>query len=138
MINPLIISRLIEAGYGVYLPVDGGSDLVGVPPVDHGGVDDYQIIHCACVSQDKDHSPILKCPAVAMITAACDVVTRTVWIIPKGCVEERKSLRLGKDMEEFIVPEPKSPSFKEAQKIRRERLETLEEDVRKGIERMKG
>lgn len=132
MINPLIISRLIEAELRVYLPVDGGSDLV----VTNGSTLD--MCYCGVVSQDKTHSPILKCPADAMLTAACDPVTRTVWLIPKDFVEGKKSLRLGKDMEEFIVPEPKSPSFKEAQRIRRERLEALDEDVRRGIERMKG
>ena len=72
------------------------------------------------------------------MVAVCDVITRTVWVIPKDYVTNRRSLRMGKDMEEFIVPEPSSPSFKEAQAMRKRRLESVEEDVRKSIERMKG
>ena len=134
MINPLIVSRLIEAGYTVYLPVDGAAALV----VRKHAENEFHECLCTNVSQDLHHSPILKCPSDSMIVAVCDVVTGTVWIVPREYVEDRKSLRMGKSMEEFIVPEPSSPSFKEAQEMRKRRLEAVEEDVRKSIERMKG
>lgn len=138
MINPIIISRLIEAGYGVYLPVDGDSRIVVTLPIEDGSIDDYQIIWCTTASQDKDHSPIVKCPLRAMITAVVDVVVGCVWVIPADLVEGRKNLRLGRDMEEFIIPQPISPSFREAQEKRKRRLKALEEDTRKAIERIKG
>lgn len=134
MINPLIISRLIEAGYTVYLPIDGAAAVVVREPRGDALCECY----CVNVSQDQDHSPILKCPADPMIVAAADVTTGTVWIVPVDYVAERKTLRMGRDMEEFIVPQPKSPSFKEAQEMRKRRLKALEEDVRKSIERIKG
>ena len=133
MINPIIISRLIEGGYTVFLPLDGAAALVVRKK---GG--ELQECFCTSVTQDKDHSPILRCPVEPMLTAVCDVVTGTVWIVPADYVTARKNLRLGKDMEEFICPEPASPSYKEAQEVRKRRLQALEDDVRKSIERIKG
>ena len=134
MINPLIISRLIEAGHTVYLPVDGSSIILMRLPECSASIE----VFCTNASQDKDHSPILRCPTEAMMTAVVDVPTRCVWLVPASLVEGRKNLRLGEEMEEFIIPEPLSPSFREAQELRRRRLEELEEDVKKSIERMKG
>lgn len=114
----------------MFLPVDGGSTVFLKYP--HG----KEEVYCANAVQDKEHSPILKCPQEAMTTAVCDALTRTVWMIPRDCVDGRKAIRLGKEMEEFVMPEPISPSYKEAQEIRRRRLEQLAENARKTIRRM--
>ena len=68
---------------------------------------------------------------MAMITAVCDVTTKTVWIIPKDMIEGKQTIRLGQQYEEFVVPEPLSRSFQEQKGIRCERLRMLKEQAMK-------
>ena len=132
MTNPLIISRLIEGGYIIYLPVNGSDVIV----VRRGG-GSFQECFCTNASQDKDHSPILRCPVEPMLTAVCDVITGTVWVIPMEEVDGKKNLRLGGLYEDYVVPEPLSRSYKEQKEIREERMRGVKEDALRMIGRMK-
>lgn len=121
MTNPLIISRLIEAGYSVFLPIDGGNTVI----VKHQTEAFFTECLTINVSQDQENSPILRCPPVPMLVAVCDVVTKTVWIIPAELVKDRKILRLGKQYEEYVIPEPTSSCYLEQKALRSERMEAL-------------
>ena len=127
--NPLIISRLIEAGKTLYIPI-GGENIIIIQTLD-GPVP----CHTTNVSQDQSNSPILRTPPVPMMTAACDALTKTVWLIPINAMEGKKICRLGKRYEEYIIPEPISKCYQEQKNARHYRLEELKkraEQVAKG------
>ena len=126
MTNPLIISRLIEAGYQVFMPIDGDNQIVvGKAKAENQAF--LQLCYTSNASQDSDKAPILRCKPDAVLSAVCDAATRTVWIIPSKMTIGKKVIRLGKLCEEFIIPEPLSRSFLEQKEIRQERFYALKE-----------
>ena len=121
MTNPLIISRLIEVGYDIYLPLTGDNVIIVKAPIS----DELEKCLTTTASQDKTKSPILRCPPEPMLTAVVDTPTRTVWIIPSRYTEGKQVLRLGHHYEEFIIPEPTSRSYIEQKELRAERMGNL-------------
>lgn len=114
MINPLIISRLIEAGMEVFLPVDGGKEFVVREK-------DGRIKICVGLNAAKDgtNNSLVKIKGIASSIAVCDKVTRTVWFLPEDCDRPRDILRLGVHYEEFIIPEPNSLCYLEQKEKRK-------------------
>lgn len=119
--NPLIISRLIESGYQVYLPIGGSSSELIVK--NQEGI--LRTCRAQTASVDGDNSPILKVSGKADITAVVDVRTRNVWIIPTAEIEESTAIRLGKKWDDCLIPEPTSIEFKDRKKMRSGYLEEL-------------
>ena len=126
MTNPLIISRLIETGYRVFLPVDCDHQIV-VGKAGSEGQAFLQLCNTSNASQDSDKSPIMRCSEDAILSAVCDAATRTVWIIPASVTNGKTTVRLGKLCEEFIIPEPLSRSYLEQKELRQERFYALKE-----------
>jgi len=121
MTNPLIISRLIEIAYDVFLPISSDNVIIVRSPLS----DELEKCFTTTASQDKAKSPVLRCPPTPMLTAVVDAPTRTVWLIPSKYTEGKQVLRLGIHYEEFIIPEPTSRSYLEQKEIRAERLGAL-------------
>lgn len=127
--NPLCISRLIESGYCVALPIGDDNTIIIARP---GG----QWIDCLCqnASQDSDSSPIFRVPLPVQLCAVCDRVTRTVWLLPPSIMEDRTILRLGNRYEEYILPEPLSLSSSEQKEERTEKMKALKDEARRTAE----
>jgi len=82
-------------------------------------------------SQDNDKTPLIRTPENKVDLVACaDQVSRTVWLIPFGALENRKVIRLGSRYEEYVVPEPTSKTFQEQKLARTNALRELKERAR--------
>ena len=137
MINPLIISRLIEADFTVFLPIDGEKSFVIISK------DTGMLIECIALNAAKDaeNAPFIKVEGITTAIACVDKTTRTVWFLPRDCYKPSKILRLGKNYEEFIIPEPNSLSYQEQKAMRKKtnpslllRAKEIAERMHKGIE----
>ena len=135
MINPLIISRLIEAGYMVFIPIDGERTFV---------IEEKQAFDCSelkkCIalnaSRDGKNNPFIKIEGINSTIACVDKTTRTVWLLPSVCERPGKILRLGKNYERYIVPEPTSLSYQEQKEMRKIVSFDLHEKAIEAVNRM--
>ena len=122
MQHPLIISRLIESGRDVYLPI--GTDELVTFTDDIG----FEKIICINAYQDKDSTPFIKTPtgieSYAYISCV-DKETKTVWLLPVELFESRTMLRLGKKYEDFIIPPPISLTTEEQKRRRQDKNQNL-------------
>lgn len=125
--DSIIISRLIEAGYRVHIPLHRTHVIIVQTPSG-----DLKTCELQNASQDQDRAPIargLKDSRVDLL-GVVDGLTKTVWVIPKDAFEGRHSLRLGERYEEYIIPEPFSLSYKDQKKKRKETLGMLKDAAR--------
>ncbi len=131
MINPLIISRLIEADYDVFIPINGNRAFVFTDK-------NCQLVKCIALNASKDGegTPFVKIDGINNYIACCDKETRTVWLIPSDCYKAKKNLRLGINYEEYIIPEPKSLSYLEQKKLRKSLGSELLEKAKEVAERL--
>ena len=133
--NPLIISRLIESGVEVFLQIGGEERILIKKNNALSGV-----IACV-VAQDENHSPIArvqKMDGEIGFLAACDPVTRSVWLIPVSEVESMQTLRLGKKYDDYIIPEPLSMGWKEQRDQRVAAMSEIKERAKEAMRRARG
>ena len=122
----LIISRLIEKGFKVYIPLHR-SHIIVVQGID-GALKRCELQNA---SIDKDRAPIARgFKESAELLGVVDGVTQTVWLIPADHIEGRQALRLGKRYEEYIIPEPQSLSYQEQKEKRAGILDELKNAAR--------
>jgi len=133
MTSPIIISRLIEANYQVYLPISGESLIVLKCP--QGAL---LLCETQNASDSKEGSPVARCPDDAfersIWLAVFDKVTGSVWLLAPELMEARKNLRLGKKYEDCILPEPLAIGWKEQRDIRANREDELKLRAREAME----
>lgn len=132
--HQLIISRLIEAGYQVFIPIGEGSELI---VRDSSG----ELRRCEArnASIDGENSPVLRVSGRGFdLIAAFDPGSLSVWVIPKEELEDRMAIRLGKKWDDWLVPEPRSREYQERRDARRGFLESLREKARGVGEDQKG
>lgn len=124
---PLIISRLIEKGCRIYIPLHKSFSIIIKDP--NGELKTCELQNA---SQDTDRAPVARelRESTADLLGVADPLTKTVWIIPKEAFEGRRSVRLGRRYEEYIIPEPLSLSYQEQKEKRKEILSTLKETAR--------
>ena len=115
MINPLIISRLIEAGYMVFIPIDGERVFV----LAENEASELKKCVALNASRDGTNNPFVKIEGINSTIACVDKTTRTVWLLPSVCERPSKILRLGRNYERYIVPEPTSLSYQEQKEMRK-------------------
>lgn len=120
--HPIIISRLIESGYQVFLPIDGGSELL-IRSSD--GI--IQTCRAQTASIDVNRSSVLKTSEGFDVIAAFDPATRNVWVIPREVLEDRVAIRLGRKYDDYLIPEPRSKEWKERRRARGEYFDALRE-----------
>lgn len=132
MINPLIISRLLEDNISIFLPIDGEKTFVVADKKTS------ELKRCVALnaSRDGDGTPFIKVDKINLAIACVDKTTRTVWFLPANCYRPNKVLRLGKNYERYIIPEPNSLSYREQKEMRRDCVPSLIEIARKAGERM--
>ena len=124
--HQLIISRLIEAGYQIFLPIGGGSELI---VRDLSG----ELRRCDTrnASIDGENSPVLRVSGRGFdLIAAFDPGSSSVWVIPKEELEDRMAIRLGKKWDDWLIPEPRSREYRERRDARRGFLKSLKEKAR--------
>lgn len=127
---PLIISRLIERGYKIYLPLHKSHSIVVQSPT---GINQaFLLCELQNASLDLDRAPIARAlrDEKADMLGVVDGITRTVWLIPCDAIEGRKAIRLGQRYEEYVIPEPSSLSYKEQREKRKMVLSHLKETAR--------
>ena len=132
MINSFIISRLIEADYEIYLPIDGDKTFIII------NKETRELERCIALNASKDgeSSPFIKVDKINSIIACVDKQTRTVWLLPFGCYRPAKILRLGKNYERYIIPEPNSLSYQEQKQMRKSVSFNLLQKAKDAVERM--
>lgn len=131
--NQIIISRLIEAGYDVYLPLNAEDILV----ISEQGI--LKKVFCCNAFADADASPILKSNDKASdcsYLSAIDKATSTVWLIPIELLESRTMIRLGKKYEDYVIPAPLGLTFDEQRRIRQDASSTLTDLAREIAEKL--
>lgn len=120
--NPIIISRLIESGYQVFLPVDGGSELLirGL---------DQKVLTCRAqtASANSEFNSVFKIIKGFDMLAGYDPVTKNVWVIPSEILDGLTAIRLGKKYEDYLVPEPTSIEYKDRREKRQAYLDSLKQ-----------
>jgi len=138
----LIISRLIDSGYRVYIPLHKSHSIIIQKGLKESR-DPFSLPLLLCelqnASTDSDRAPIARRPRDEEIDllGVVDGITRTVWIIPREAFEGIRALRLGERYEEFIIPEPQSLSYKEQKKERKDVLQRLKDRAREVGEKEK-
>lgn len=120
--HPIIVSRLIESNYQVFIPVGGGSELL---LKDSSG--NIKTCKARIASTDTNHSSVLKSVRGFDVIAVYDPVTQNVWVIPSDVLEDLTAIRLGKKYDDYLVPEPRSVEFKERKKDQSRYLDQLKE-----------
>ena len=134
--HELIVSRLIESGYQVFISVGMNADtLLVISP--EGNI---QKCRARTASIDKGNSSVLKISEREMsvdIVAAFDPVSRNVWVIPSIELSGMTAIRLGKKWDDYLAPEPVSIEFKERKASRDAYLEGLMDRAR-GVADKKG
>ena len=119
--HQLIISRLIEAGYQVFLSVGNGSELIVRDP-------SGELRRCEArnASIDGENSPVLRVSGRGFdLIAAFDPGSSSVWVIPKEELEDRMAIRLGKKWDDWLIPAPISKEYQERRDARRGYLDAL-------------
>lgn len=128
--NPLVISRLIEHGYSIYAPIGEGEELI----LEYPSV--RRLLRCICtnVSKDRENAPILRASRLQSLhscdlVAACDSLTRTVWLVPSEELEGKTMIRLGQRYEQHVIPEPLSKDYQQQKIARNRAFEGLRESA---------
>jgi hypothetical protein len=67
--------------------------------------------------------------------ACCDRVTRTVWLLPIEALE-KKVIRLGKNYDRYIIPEPTSKAYLEQKEIRRQKHQSIVDQAKAAVEKV--
>ena len=132
MFHPLVISRLVESGFSIYLPLDGSNELY-IRSKAISSLDPPTRCKITIATASKDSNPIARVHNDKAQIAVLDLVTETVWLFPPGYCEDRINIRLGKETEQFVLPEPSSLSFIEQKEKRTSRLTSLKAQAKKMI-----
>lgn len=127
----LAISRLIEYGLRVYIPLQRTLNTIIVE------TEDSRLHRCKCVfsTADKSKNPIVKLydpddREKPDMVAVIDKLTKTVWLFPASIIKDKQSVRLGKPYEQFIIPEPTSLDYQQQKEIRQRRHIELREKAK--------
>jgi len=129
--HQLIISRLIESGYQVFIPVSGGSEIL-LRSLD-GRI---QRCRARTASIDANGSSVLRISEGFDLIAVYDPVTKNVWGIPSEVLKGLTAIRLGKKWDDYLIPEPRSIEYKNRKASREEYLEALRDQARKKGEQL--
>lgn len=129
-VHSLIISRLIESGYQVFIPLGGdSSELLLITSEGKNTI--IKKCKARTASIDEGNSSVLKISDGAFdILAAFDPISMNVWAIPRDILENRKAIRLGKRYDDYLIPEPVSEAYRDRKKVRRGFLDDLKEQAR--------
>ena len=131
--HPLVISRLIEAEYHVFIDTAGSNQILIVNK-------EGNIFKCEglTASVSKEYNPIIRCPRPGInYIVAADAITKNVWLLPASLFESQTGIRLGKKYDDFLIPEPRSKEYQERKQIRDEYLQSLK-DAAKQVAEVKG
>ena len=131
--HQLIISRLIESGIEIFLPLSN-SEIFLIKTNHLLNI----ILPCKSViassgGSDQTNSPVARVNRCKITLAVLDEFSRTVWLLPESFCSDQVNLRMGEKLEEFILPEPSSLSFLEQKEKRSGRLNDLQEQARNMI-----